>query len=68
MTGPEAIQIIHKIGISQRQFAIMVEMHPNAISRWAAGGKLSGPATALLRLLDARPELVSVLKPGGKNQ
>lgn len=62
MTGPEAIQIIQKIGISQRQFALMVGMHPNAISRWAGGGELSGPAVALLRLLDERPELIKVLE------
>lgn len=62
MTGPEAIKIIQKLGVSQRQFAFMAGMHPNAISRWANGGELSGPAVALLLLLDDRPELIEVMK------
>jgi DNA-binding transcriptional regulator YiaG len=62
MTGQQAISIIDRLGISQRRFAYMVGMHPNAISKWAGGGKLSGPAVALLRLLDERPELVKVME------
>lgn len=62
MGGSEAIRIIEKLGVSQRQFAFMVGMHPNAISRWASDGNLSGPAEALLALLDARPELIHLLK------
>jgi len=62
MNGADAIRIIQKLGVSQRQFAFMAGMHPNAISRWAGDGNLSGPAAALLKLLDQRPELIHLLK------
>lgn len=62
MTGPQAISIIEKLGVSQRQFAFMTGLHPNAVTKWANGGRLSGPAVALLRLLDERPELIERLK------
>jgi DNA-binding transcriptional regulator YiaG len=62
MTGPEAIKVIQKLGVSQRRFALMIDMHPNAITKWANGGSLSGPAASLLMLLDERPELIEVMK------
>jgi DNA-binding transcriptional regulator YiaG len=66
MTGPQAIKILQKLGISQRQFALMVDMHPNAITKWAKGTEPQGAARALLRLLDERPELVQVLQKGAE--
>jgi len=62
MTGKEAIDIIQKLGVSQRQFAFMIGIHPNSVSKWATGGDLNGPTVTLMRLLDERPELVEVLK------
>lgn len=62
MTGPEAIRIIAKVGLTQRQFALLVGLHPNSISKWARGTPPMGPAQALLRLLDHRPEDVEVLR------
>lgn len=62
MTGPDAIKIIDRLGLTQRQFALIVGMHPNSITAWANGGRVSGPAQALLRLLDHRPEDVAVLQ------
>lgn len=62
MTGPEATQIIARIGLSQRQFALLVGIHPNTVTNWARGTPPSGPAVALLRLLDHRPEDVNVLQ------
>ena len=62
MTGPEAIAIIDRIGLSQRQFALLVGIHPNTVTNWANGTPPMGPAQALLRLLDHRPEDVEVLR------
>lgn len=62
MTGPDAIQIIDRLGLTQRQFALLAGMHPNSITAWANGGRVSGAAQALLRLLDYRPEDVEVLR------
>lgn len=62
MTGKEAIKIIQKLDVSQRQFAFMIGVHPNSITKWAKGGQLEGPTVTLMRLLDERPELIEVLK------
>ena len=62
MTGPQAVEIIQSLGVSQARFARMAGMHPNAITKWANGTPPSGPAVALLRLLAERPELVQVLE------
>ena len=62
MSGPEAIAIIKRLGISQRQFAFLCGLHPMAVSKWATGGQLSGPSETLMRLLDERPELLEVMK------
>ena len=62
MTGKEAIKIIQKLGVSQRQFAFMIGVHPNSVSKWATGGELNGPTVTLMRLLEDRPELIEVLK------
>lgn len=62
MTGPEAIAIIDRIGLTQRQFALLVGIHPNTVTKWANGTEPMGPAQALLKLLDHRPEDVAVLQ------
>jgi transcriptional regulator with XRE-family HTH domain len=62
MTGPEAIEIIQKLGISQRQFGRLVGLSANAITKWAKGQPPSPPTAALLRLLEHRPELLGVLR------
>ena len=62
MTGPQATKIIKKLGLSQREFALLVDLHPNAVYKWAKGTEPQGPARALLWLLDERPELVQVLR------
>lgn len=62
MTGKEAIKIIQRLGVSQRQFAFMIGVHPNSVSKWATGGELNGPTVTLMRLLDERPELIKELE------
>lgn len=62
MTGPQATALIKRLGLSQRQFAHLVGLHQNAVYKWAKGTEPSGPAQALLWLLDERPELVQVLR------
>lgn len=62
MTGPEAVNLIDRLGLSKARFARLVDLHPNAISKWANGSKPHGPAVTLLRLLEDRPELIHVLE------
>ena len=46
MTGKEAIKIIQKLGVSQRQFAFMIGVHPNSVSKWATSCTAATPDTA----------------------
>jgi DNA-binding transcriptional regulator YiaG len=62
MTGPQATKIIKKLGLSLREFALLVDLHPNAVYKWTKGTEPQGPARALLALLDERPELIQVLR------
>ena len=61
MTGHEAIAILKRTGVTQAEFARRVGVTKNTISNWAGGQKPAASAVALLRLLDARPELIHVL-------
>ena len=52
-----------KLGISQREFAHLIETDYSAVNRWALGkAKASGAAWALLDLFEVRPELVQVMR------
>lgn len=62
MTGQQAIAILDRIGLTQRQFALLTGQHPNTISRWAGGTPPSPANATLLRLLERRPEDVEVLR------
>lgn len=62
MTGPEAIAIIHRLDISQAKFGRLVGLSPTAITKWANGQQPAKPVATMLRLLEARPELVEVLE------
>jgi transcriptional regulator with XRE-family HTH domain len=62
MTGSQAIAIIHRLGISQAKFGRLAGISAVAVSKWARGGPPSPPVATLLRLLEARPELVPVLE------
>lgn len=42
----------------------MIDLHPNAVTKWAKATEPRGPARALFRLLDERSELVHVLRQG----
>ena len=62
MNGPQAIDAIRALGLSQAKFARLSRLHPNAITKWANGSQPHGPAVSLLLLLQERPELVAVLE------
>lgn len=62
MTGKEAIRIITRLGISQAAFGRLIGVSANSVTNWANGQAPSKPAATMLRLLDARPELVAVLE------
>lgn len=62
MTGQQATAIVKRLGLSLREFALLVELHPNAVYKWSKGTEPQGPARALLALLDERPELIQVLR------
>ena len=52
-----------KLGLSQREFAGMIETDYSAVNRWAVGkAKVPGPVQALLDLFEVRPELVQVMR------
>lgn len=62
MDGSQAIAIIDRIGISKAAFARLIGVTPMAVNKWRNGHPPSGPVAAILRLLDARPELVAVMQ------
>lgn len=62
MDGKEAIAIIRAAGISQAEFARLVDMSPVAVSKWASGGGVGKQTAVLLRVICARPEFVETLR------
>lgn len=61
MNGSDAISIIRRLGLSQAKAGHLVGVSATSVTKWANGGPVSKPVARLLRLLDARPELVAVL-------
>ena len=54
---PEAKSIREKIGLSQNQFAILIGVSKRTLENWEQGRRHpTGPAKALLRILDVDPE------------
>lgn len=50
------------LGVSQRRFARLLDVHPATVARWESGDREPSPATrTLLRMLEAEPRLVLVL-------
>lgn len=62
MNGKEAIRIVRASGETQAEFARLIGISPVAVQKWASGGNPSGGAATLLRLIEERPELLSVLR------
>jgi DNA-binding transcriptional regulator YiaG len=62
MTGPQAVETVHQLGLSQARFARLAGLHPNALTKWANGAQPHGPAITLLKLLVKRPELLRVIE------
>lgn len=62
MTGPEAVEIIRELGISQAQFARLAQLNKNSVTKWVNGSQPHGPAVVLLMLLRERPELLKLLE------
>ena len=53
-----ARQVRHRLGLSQSQFALRIEVSLETIRNWEQGKRSpTGAAKALLRLLDKAPEL-----------
>ena len=54
---PEARLIREKLGLSQNRFAMMIGISKRTLENWEQGRRHpTGPAKALLRILDADPE------------
>ena len=54
---PEARIIREKIGLSQNQFAMLIGVSKRTLENWEQGRRHpTGPAKALLRILDVDPE------------
>lgn len=62
MDGVEAIRIIEGLGLSQAEAARVVGISATAVQKWKSGGKVHPSTATLLKLLRARPELVTVIK------
>ncbi|SDP40181.1 hypothetical protein SAMN04488061_2864 [Filomicrobium insigne] len=62
MTGDEAIRIVRNSGVSQAEFARLIGMSPMGVQKWASGGKPSGPAAAILRIVRERPDFIETLR------
>lgn len=63
MDGKEAIRIVRASGETQAEFARLIGISPVAVQKWASGGgNPSGGTATLLRLIEERPELLSVLR------
>ena len=61
MTGPQALDIVRSLGVTQAKFARLTGVTPQALTKWGKGHPPSATMAALLKLLQARPELVHVL-------
>ena len=56
---PEVKAIRERIGLSQNRFAMMIGVSKRTLENWEQGRRHpTGPAKALLRVLDADPEHV----------
>lgn len=64
MTGHDAISIIERLGLSKAEASRVFGVSTTAVQKWATGdgGELHGSAETLLRLIEARPELVGVIR------
>jgi DNA-binding transcriptional regulator YiaG len=62
MTGPEAVAVVNKLGLSQARFARLARLHPNAITKWKHGSQPHGTAVTLLLMLRKWPELLGFLE------
>ena len=62
---PEVREIRKKAGLSQDRFAFLIGVKPATLRNWEQGRrKPTGPAKALLRILEADPEgVVRALHP-----
>ncbi|WP_185231330.1 NadS family protein [Teredinibacter franksiae] len=55
---PEVKLIREKVGLSQNRFALLIGVSKRTLENWEQGRRHpTGPAKALLRILDADPEL-----------
>lgn len=54
---PEVKLIREKVGLSQNRFALLIGVSKRTLENWEQGRRRpTGPAKALLRILDADPE------------
>jgi DNA-binding transcriptional regulator YiaG len=62
-TSADFRKTLVRIGVSQREFAGMIDTDYSAVNRWALNkAKVPGAVNTLLDLLEVRPELIQVLR------
>jgi len=55
--APPVVDVRHKLGLSQRAFARLLDLGWQTVASWEQGIRSPlGPARALLRILDKEPE------------
>lgn len=63
MTGKDALDIIRDLGLSGREYARLTGLNKATVSGWSQGlHPPSGSSVVMLELLQARPELIHLLR------
>lgn len=63
MTRDEYRSAVHGLGLTSAEFGRLVGVDARTERRWAIGeARVPGPVVMLIRLFEARPELVSVAR------
>ena len=59
LTPPEITAVRENTGLSQTEFAARLHISPRTLQNWEQGRRYpTGPAAALIRILDAHPSLI----------
>ena len=62
VTAPDAKAVREQIGLSQSEFARLMRVSVKTLQNWEQHRvRPAGPARALLRIVDANPEVLTVL-------
>ena len=59
---PDVKSVREKTGLSQTEFANRLHISPRTLQNWEQKRRnLTGPAVTLMRILDSKPDLITIL-------